>query len=175
MCLFLPNMDDTKPTAVKVLPCPIFRRSLAAIVDILIVTFSFGGLEITSMGLPIPNQTLFPGLLGMVASISVIVLYWIIMEWLLGATGGKLLLGVRVVSSDGRPCAFSQALKRNILRFVIDIHGAYLVGFLAILYDDRRRRIGDMVANTMVVTSAMATRLRNHGLSGSPDTTEPRN
>jgi len=81
----------------------------------------------------------------------VVVLYYVLLEGLLGRTVGKMITGIRVVDagSGGRPGLVS-ALVRTLLR-LIDGLGAYLVGFVVVVNSDRRRRLGDMAAKTLVV------------------------
>jgi len=81
----------------------------------------------------------------------VVALYYTLMEGLLGQTVGKMLCGIRVISeSTGRPPGPGAALLRTILR-VIDGVAGYLLGFIIVLASSRRRRLGDMVANTLVI------------------------
>lgn len=42
--------------------------------------------------------------------------FWILPEWLLGATLGKLACGLRATTLTGGAISFGQALKRNVLR-----------------------------------------------------------
>jgi uncharacterized RDD family membrane protein YckC len=152
-------MHTEKPALQNIDTAPLLRRSIAAVADLLIIAIPFGGLNINEAGLPIPTNILFSGLPGLAVTIAAIISYWIIMEWLAGATLGKLMFGLRVISDDGQECTFKQSLIRNLLRFGVDILGGYLVAFIAALYDDNRKRIGDTVAGTIVVTSKTARRI----------------
>ena len=76
--------------------------------------------------------------------------YWIIPEWLFGATFGKWMCDIKVVSTGGRACSLSQAIKRNVLR-IVDGFGFYLVGFLTAKFNMNRQRLGDQWAKTIVV------------------------
>jgi len=64
-----------------------------------------------------------------------------------GRTPGKLLLGLRVVSADGKPLSFGQAYLRGILRLV----DVCAVGALCIFLGQRKTRLGDMASGTRVV------------------------
>jgi uncharacterized RDD family membrane protein YckC len=80
-------------------------------------------------------------------------IYFVGMESILAATLGKLVLGIRVIRQDGRPCSFASVLVRNLMRiadafpYVIP----YLVGFVVLAATDGQRHLGDMVAGTTVV------------------------
>lgn len=78
------------------------------------------------------------------------VAYFIVPEGLYGQTPGKRLLGVMVVLEDGSPCTMGASFLRNLLRLVDGILN-YVVGLVVILLSDRRQRVGDHVAQIVVV------------------------
>jgi uncharacterized RDD family membrane protein YckC len=78
--------------------------------------------------------------------------YWVIPEWILGATLGKLTFGLRVRTVAGQPISFGQSLKRNLLRLA-DFFPFYLTGFLVAKLTPNHQRIGDLWAKTIVVTN----------------------
>jgi len=77
--------------------------------------------------------------------------YWMIPEWMFGATLGKLMLGLRVRTLAGLPISFGQSFKRNLLRLV-DFFPFYLTGFLAAKLTPNHQRLGDLWAQTIVVS-----------------------
>ena len=80
--------------------------------------------------------------------------YGIVTEWhWRGQTLGKRLLRLRVTDVRGLQLRFSQIVIRNLLRFVDSFPVFYLVGGLACLINRRAQRLGDFVANTIVVWS----------------------
>jgi len=77
-------------------------------------------------------------------------LYYFACEAASGRTLGKLLLGVRVVSADGLRAGPGQVAARTALRLIDGIL-FYLVGLIAILATgERRQRLGDLAAKTVV-------------------------
>ena len=68
-----------------------------------------------------------------------------------GQTPGKRALELRVVSSDGAPVGWLAACVRNLMRTVDMLPFGYACGLLAGLADPWGRRLGDLVAGTMVV------------------------
>lgn len=79
--------------------------------------------------------------------------YYFIFEWLLSATPGKLLMGLRVRRTDGRRCGALAALIRTLVR-LIEANPVFLGGLPAaiiIRFSDRHRRLGDSLAGTVVV------------------------
>ncbi len=78
--------------------------------------------------------------------------YFILFEGLgNGQTLGKRLTGVRVRMADGTPITFGAALGRNLLRPADFLPSFYLVGLAAMFTNPRSQRLGDLVANTIVV------------------------
>ena len=84
-------------------------------------------------------------------SIGVYVGYPVLFWTLTGQTPGKMLLGLRVVSTDGHYLSFGQALRR-LIGFILAALPLY-VGFLWILIDDRRQGFHDKIAGTCVIYS----------------------
>jgi uncharacterized RDD family membrane protein YckC len=78
--------------------------------------------------------------------------YAILCEWLWrGQTVGKRLLGLRVMDGQGLRLQFSQVVLRNLLRIVDVLPACYLVGGAVCWLHPRCQRLGDLVANTIVV------------------------
>lgn len=67
-----------------------------------------------------------------------------------GQTPGKRYAKVRVISVSGRPITAFEGVARNFMR-AIDAQFLYLVGIVAMSLDRQNRRLGDMVAGTVVV------------------------
>ena len=77
--------------------------------------------------------------------------YYFLFEWLWdGQTPGKRWLGLRVVQTSGMPITAWDSLTRNLLRTVDFLPGFYGAGALVALINPLNRRIGDMVAGTIV-------------------------
>lgn len=73
--------------------------------------------------------------------------YWLF-EWLWhGQTPGKRLMGIRVIRDNGQPPGVAAPAVRNLLR-VVDLPG---VGLLLMFAHARGKRLGDIVAGTLVV------------------------
>ncbi|MGI4852854.1 MAG: RDD family protein [Janthinobacterium lividum] len=68
-----------------------------------------------------------------------------------GQTPGKRVLKIRVIKDSGRQITFFEALARNLLRVVDALPGVYLVGVLSILFTKGNKRLGDLVADTLVI------------------------
>jgi hypothetical protein len=71
--------------------------------------------------------------------------------WRHGQTPGKRALGLRVVNADGTPVTWLPSVVRNLLRVVDILPGVYSVGLVSTLVDPHARRLGDIVAGTLVI------------------------
>ncbi len=79
-------------------------------------------------------------------------LYFFLMEGYKGQTVGKMVTGMKVVKDDGEPCDMQASFIRNILR-IIDGIFVYLVGAIFIATSDKKQRLGDRIAGTVVVSA----------------------
>lgn len=68
-----------------------------------------------------------------------------------GRTPGKRAFGLRVVDGRGLPIRLEQSFVRNIVRALDFAPLFYGVGGLVSLFDRDRRRLGDILADTLVV------------------------
>ncbi len=88
---------------------------------------------------------------GVIVEIAVMVWYWIFWPYLMdGQTLGMRLMKVRVISKTGGRASLWQLFGRWIF-LIIDGLVAGLVGLIVILCSRYRQRIGDHVAQTLVV------------------------
>ncbi len=77
--------------------------------------------------------------------------YFIFFEGLRrGQTPGKRLVGIRVLMDTGHAVSFSAAAVRNLLRVADFLPPPYLTGLLLIAFHPRAKRLGDLVAGTVV-------------------------
>ncbi|ELZ58835.1 MULTISPECIES: RDD family protein [unclassified Haloferax] len=89
--------------------------------------------------------------IGIFGSLLTFVGYFFLLEGLWdGQTVGKRLLGIKVVKEDGSTCDIGSSFMRNILR-IIDGFFYYVVGFIVMAISDKRQRVGDRLAGTVVV------------------------
>lgn len=69
----------------------------------------------------------------------------------MGATPGKLAVGLRVVMDNGLPITASASLLRNLLRAADFLPFLYGLGLLSMLARRDFKRLGDLAASTLVV------------------------
>lgn len=136
---------------IRLEPAGAGSRMLAVLIDFLITSAVGAGVWlITSVLLPL-------GLALAVTITASFILHWGWHVWFEtqrnGQTVGKRALSLRVVDARGLPISLHQSLVRNVVR-VVDFIPLY--GFAAIvsLIDPLRRRMGDLVADTLVIREA---------------------
>ncbi len=117
------------------------RRVAAIIVDLIllgVVTSAIGG----ALG---PGGA--AGAIGLVITFG----YYIYLEGTYGQTIGKMALGLVVVTEGGDDVDYGSATIRTLLRVIDVLPVFYLVGFVLLLVTDRKQRLGDIAADTVVV------------------------
>ncbi|MGD9792371.1 MAG: RDD family protein [Acidimicrobiia bacterium] len=86
-----------------------------------------------------------------VASFGILFVYPAVGETIgRGRTIGKRAIGLRVITIEGRPIRFRHAAARAAVA-VIDVFPGGVLACLSMLVDKRCRRLGDLVAGTVVV------------------------
>jgi len=133
-------------------------RTLALMIDIaiqLVLLFGLGGVALAA-GAGGGLDAAAVAAISLTVSVLIIVGYPTLFETLSrGRSLGKLALGLRVVSDDGGPERFRQALMRA-LAAVLEIW--LTLGFLALvtsLLSSGGKRLGDIFAGTFVITERL--------------------
>ena len=85
--------------------------------------------------------------------LALMVLYFVLLEGLAGATLGKWALGLRVVSLKGDKPGLGRSAARNLLRLVDGLPAFNILGVVLILRSPEKARFGDRMAGTRVVLS----------------------
>ncbi|UPV76580.1 RDD family protein (plasmid) [Halorussus limi] len=142
----------TRPTPRRGTETDVFgQRTVAALLDLVFAAvagvvggFAFAVVAVVALG---DGATL--GALAAGVALSPW-LYFLVWEATLGRTPGKWLFGLVVVAEDGSPASRRAVFVRNLLR-PLDFAPFYVLGFLSMLATDRAQRIGDVVADTVVV------------------------
>jgi uncharacterized RDD family membrane protein YckC len=90
-----------------------------------------------------------------IASFAILFVYDVAFEvWNGGRTPGKRMNGLRVVVADGRPITFVRSAARNLMR-IIDVY-FFFVGAFFIMITKENQRLGDLIADTLVVRELAA-------------------
>lgn len=135
------------------------RRIGAAVIDLALCTVAF---IVATANFGTTTTTVRDGMTYQQASLtgwpfvvfSVLVLaYFVLMEWRLGGTIGKLLVRVQVVDDRGGRISLQKSLVRNALRIVdaFPFIFPYIVGLVVVASSRNKQRVGDRVAGTLIV------------------------
>jgi uncharacterized RDD family membrane protein YckC len=66
-----------------------------------------------------------------------------------GATVGKMVMGLRVVTSDGQRLSFMNATGRYFAKILSAI--IFCIGFIMVAFTDKKRGLHDIIAGTLVI------------------------
>jgi len=128
------------------------RRVRAGIIDLVVVLAGALGLGVVVGALGSDQPRDMPGFDFVVLGWALY--YYFACESSSGQTLGKRLMKLRVVRLDGSPAGMGEVAVRTVLR-VIDGIAFYLVGLIVMLVTgERRGRLGDLAARTMVVDAS---------------------
>lgn len=126
-------------------------RALAAIVDQLLLTIWLIAMSLILARLAGSLGEWIFAIVGLIAFLS-IWCYFTFFEGLRnGQTPGKRWLGIRVVLDTGHAVTFGAAVARNLLRIADFLPPPYLIGAIFVAVHPRGKRLGDLVAGTVVV------------------------
>ena len=128
-------------------------RALAALLDMLILVGSALG-TLIAVAIVAGFGVTFGSLGGaalLLVGFAVWNGYFILFEGLRqGQTPGKRIIGIRVVGDTGNAVGMGAAVARNLLRIADFLPPPYLIGALLVALHPRGKRLGDMVAGTVV-------------------------
>jgi uncharacterized RDD family membrane protein YckC len=136
-------------------------RLLAGVIDGVIQLALFFGIAALTEAVSPSLSGAASSALGIVLLVLVGIGYPVAFEALLrGRTPGKMALGLRVVRDDGGPIGFRQAFVRGLAGAFLERFGiTFFVGaFVTMALSSRGKRIGDLLAGTVVLQERVAVR-----------------
>lgn len=113
------------------------------------VTGAFFGLILVLAGRTAPFPEAVPFGLSFLFGLIQWLVYFVVFEWLFGASPGKAILSMRVVMQTGDGCTLGAALARGLLRYVDGLFFGIVA--YARMKPPLYQRIGDHAAKTIVV------------------------
>jgi uncharacterized RDD family membrane protein YckC len=143
-------------------PAGVGSRVLAAALDAVIQFLGLIVLVLLDTAFASGADDAALGAVVTVEAVLVLAAYPIVSEWLSrGRTVGKAAMGLRVVRDDGGPIGFRQALVRGLAGLVLEKPGLLaplttIAGLVTISSSSREKRIGDMMAGTVVLNERSA-------------------
>jgi uncharacterized RDD family membrane protein YckC len=135
------------------------NRTMALLIDNLAIWLTFSVvlflasqilLGLDSLGITLSSQVFqWLGAIGLLLTFAWFVGYFAVFETLWqGQTPGKRWVKIRVIGDDGRPIQIYQATLRAVFRPLDDW---LFIGFFFVLFGKQEKRLGDWVANTIVI------------------------
>ncbi len=77
-----------------------------------------------------------------------------------GQTPGKRKAGIRVIKDSGRPLTPAESIGRNLMRIVDWMPSLYAVGIVSALVTKQNKRLGDLIAGSLVVRESSFSQIR---------------
>jgi uncharacterized RDD family membrane protein YckC len=135
-------------------------RFVASVIDGLIVGFSSAAVQAiflpSLMRVRGPNPSLALGgatlaIAGLAYAVGVAIgaSYEGLFVWRLGATPGKMVMGLRVVRPDGGPVSLGRAVGRYFAKLLSAV--ILCIGYIMAAFDKEKRALHDMLVDTRVI------------------------
>lgn len=121
-------------------------RALACIIDGVIKSILYSIIAMVLLWFGKVGQALM-----LIIVFCIMWLYPVVFEVIQGATPGKKMMDLSVCHDDGTPISLTSSLLRNLLRVADFFPFAYFTGLIAMLLNKDFKRLGDLVAGTVVV------------------------
>jgi uncharacterized RDD family membrane protein YckC len=157
-----PGLVSGEGVRLALAPAGVGSRVIAAALDAVIQAVALFVLILIDAAIASGADSAAVGAVVIVEAVLVLAGYPIVTEWLSrGRTVGKAALGLRVVRDDGGPIGFRQALVRGLAGLILEKPGLLaplttIAGLLTISSSAREKRIGDMMAGTVVLNERSA-------------------
>ncbi len=137
------------------------QRAVAVIIDHIILIIVTGILAIP-MGLSMVPFAMMNNSVNAIAMASAVtgsvllsfiiwLLYFTYFEGTTGQTLGKKAMNIKVVKENGKKLEFVDAFIRSLLRVIDNLPGIYIIGIILVLITEKKQRLGDLAASTIVV------------------------
>jgi uncharacterized RDD family membrane protein YckC len=150
----------TAPAATAA-PADLGRRTLAALIDLLVVGAMFVAFAATIGDFSSHGGGFNASLSGgaFLLFVAAMLAYYGVSEGLTGRTLGKAVFGLRVVNvADNAPANPGQVVIRTLLRLIDGLPLLYLAGLVCAAASERTARVGDLAARTAVIRSSAVAR-----------------
>lgn len=96
--------------------------------------------------------------IGTLLIVVIVIGYYVLFEALNGGrTPGKAAMGISVATVDGTALTLGAVTLRTLMRLVDFLPAFYATGAIAIAVSSRNQRLGDLVANTIVIRHRLST------------------
>jgi uncharacterized RDD family membrane protein YckC len=122
---------------------------LVNILTLVVLFFVMDGMESATFFL---EKSSFPIAIVVIALFVVNWGYFFCFEFFSGGrTLGKKVVGIRVIQENGHSITLLSSFIRNLVRLIDSLPTAYFLGIIMIFFHSKHKRLGDLVAGTIVV------------------------
>lgn len=150
-------LDSIQSLALAAMPAvtyaALWQRALAFAIDgVLLLPACVSLMMYWGLDLKSPPEFDDPRVQMAWASIQgVVLVYFVVSEWIWGQSFGKYALGIKVVRLNGGRVGLGGAIARNVLRMIEMTPWFLLLGAASVMVTRRSQRIGDLAAGTIVI------------------------
>ena len=147
------------PEAIDIVlrPAGVLPRSMAFLIDFMIRYIWF----FLTLMIFLPLGAFGAGLVILNLFFTIWFYYVIFDVFFNGVSLGKRVMGLRTINDDGTPIQFSASFLRNLLRLADTLPMFYTLGIFSCTTHPQAKRIGDIVAGTLVVYTDKANKRPN--------------
>lgn len=152
------NIDTPELVSIEMPLAGIGSRFIALLVDYLIWGAGFTVLVIV-LALILPNIGVLSWFKAQWA-VAIAIFGFFLVNWGYftlfeafwnGRTPGKRVARIRVIQRSGRPIGIFESMARNLVRYIDQLPGFYVVGVITMFVTHQHQRLGDLAAGTLVV------------------------
>jgi uncharacterized RDD family membrane protein YckC len=106
-------------------------------------------------------------------AVAVFIIFWVLVNvgyficteyYMGGQTPGKRIFGLRVIQDNGQSATFLAVIIRNFFRIIDLLPTFYFLGMVVMIFSKKDKRIGDIVAGTIVVVEQHRAQLKRRKL-----------
>jgi uncharacterized RDD family membrane protein YckC len=144
-------------------------RAMAQLFDTLMLILLNTGIFFALYGLASLADGEVESSTGSDYAVAIFIIFWLLVnvgyfictEYFMGGqTPGKRVFGLRVIQDNGQSATFLAVIIRNFFRIIDLLPTMYFLGVVVMLFSKKDKRIGDMVAGTIVIVEQHRAQLK---------------
>lgn len=151
------SITTTQNVTINFTAASVGARIVGQLLDIMVlVSYSvvlYYILDLSGLGERFDDMDNWSVVAIMILLFSPVIFYTLLLESLWdGQTIGKKVMKMKVIKIDGYQAGFGDYLIRWLFRLIEVLIGNGIIGLLAIIFNNKNQRIGDMAAGTAVIS-----------------------